>query len=127
MSVAVPPIKNEVPRVLYVRDGDEEYAVELGRGFTIRGYDENVRLHFGTLGNDDDYVDIYGVNPDDIAPDVPGMSLVQKLTLRFQEAARRGTDVDLRFCSGNEKYRRKEQDNLRADYPACVMGMKAGM
>lgn len=126
MSEVIPPVKNEVPRMLYLREGDEDYAVELGRGLTIKGHGDEARVRFGTMGNDDDYVDV-DVNPDDIAPDVPGMSLVQKLTLRFQEAARRGTDVDLRFCSGSERLRRKEQDNLRADYPACVMGMKVGM
>ncbi len=126
MSEIIPPVKNEVLRVLYIREGDEDYAVELGRGFTIRGNSDDARIQFGTMGNHDDYVDV-DVNSDEIAPDVPGMSLVQKLTLRFQEAARRGTDVDLRFCSGNEKYRRKEQDNLRADYPGCVMGMKVGV
>ncbi len=56
------------------------------------------------------------------APSDGDMSLVEKLTLRFEKAfaeAQRGETgvrVDLRFCSGNADTRRPEQDNLRPDY-----------
>ena len=126
MSEVINPKKEETLRVLYLREGSKEVAVGLGLGFMIYGDDNSARVSFCKYADKYEYVDV-DADPEGMMPDVPGMSLVQKLTMRFQEAARRGTDVDLRFCSGDKKLRRPEHDNLRADYPGCVMGMKVGV
>lgn len=104
--------------MMFIRENSNEIAADVDRGFYIeglRGAADQVRVSFGTYTDNYNYVDVYA-DPRKIAPFVEGMSLVEKLTLRFKEAARRQTDVDLRFCSGDEDMRRPEHDNLREDY-----------
>lgn len=57
------------------------------------------------------------VKPDEILPDVPGMTLLEKLTLRF-DLARRGETryADFRFCFGPESSRKAAYDNLQPGY-----------
>lgn len=118
MSLSAEAPKINPLRMLLIRENKDEHAVEVERGFYIqgiRGAHDQARISFGTPGNEHNYVDI-DVDPKTIPPFVDKMSLVEKLALRFKEAARRQTDVDLRFCSGYEDMRRPEHDNLRPDY-----------
>lgn len=115
------PERDEAPpslRMLFIREGDYESAVELRPGLRIRADAEgHVRLYVSTYADSYESYD-FEVDPDFVEPRDSDMSLAEKIALRFKEAARRGTDVDLRFCSGNEARRRPEHDNLRPEYGA---------
>lgn len=81
----------------------------------------------GRYGADHAYVSFSGkgatvkYDPASMLPAGP-LSLVEKLTLRFEEALARSyrgeTDVrvDLRFCTGQEESRNAKHDNLRPGY-----------
>ena len=114
--------KEPTLRMLFVREGDSETAVELRPGVQIRYSGGEVRVALSTYADKYDYYE-FTVDEDFLEPRGSDMSVVEKIALRFKEAARRGTDVDLRFCSGNEKLRRAEHDNLRADYGMKVKEM----
>lgn len=45
-----------------------------------------------------------------------GMDAVSSLAYRFHLARQGGGHVDLRFCTGEEKFRNPEHDNARPDY-----------
>ena len=112
-------------RMLFVREGEYEMAVELRPGLRIRYNDEshNMRVSVPTYADQYDHYD-FKVDPEFIEPRDADMSVVEKIALRFKEAARRSTDVDLRFCSGEDRLRRPEHDNLRPEYG---MKKKVGM
>lgn len=112
-------------RFLLVREGEREYALQItpGRGVTIEGEEDSVTIHVPLAHADDsNYFELDCEDVDDIAPQGKGLSFVEKISLRFSEAARRGTNVDLRFCSGEETLRKATQDNLRPDYGANRLG-----
>jgi hypothetical protein len=109
-------------RFLLIREGSHEYAIQMGRGVKIYGDEDTATVSVGTYADNYEYVELSVDDPKAVAPEGDAFSLVEKLTMRFTAAAERGTNVDLRFCSGDEQLRKPEQDNLRADYPAAKPG-----
>lgn len=109
--------KEPTLRMLFVREEEYEMAVELRPGLRIRYNDEsnNMRISVPTYGDQYDHYD-FKVDPEFIEPRGVDLTVVEKIALRFKEAARRGTDVDLRFCSGTDRLRRPEHDNLHPEY-----------
>lgn len=103
-------------RMLFIRQVAYEYAVEVRPGLRIQfnGKDE-VRVSVPTYADKYDSYE-FKVEPEILEPRGGDLTVVEKIALRFKEAARRGTDVDLRFCSGEERLRRPEHDNLRPEY-----------
>ena len=108
--------------MLVWRDKTTDYATILGRGFRMSSSGvDSVSIKVGTLERDYQYCEIKA-NPEDIEPKNSGLSLFDKVRLRFAAAAKNGTDVDLRFCTGEEATRKPEQDNLHANYGGLRIG-----
>lgn len=109
------------PMILY-RNAKSEYNVMAGRGmYMYASSPDEVRMRIGSYANNALEI-IVKVDPDKIEPQGAGLTLIDKIRMRFNAAARNGTDVDLRFCTGDEATRKPEQDNLRPDYGGIRVG-----
>ena len=120
------PTSGVQPMVLY-RVEEKNRAIMLGRGMTVSEHTNSktglpfLSISMGTMGK---YSDSFNVeaDPEKITPLHTDMSLFDKIMLRFNAAAKNGTNVDLRFCSGTEATRNPDHDNLRPGYGGLKIG-----
>jgi hypothetical protein len=114
-------------RMVLFRAGDTNRAIALGRGLNIAEYTDSqtnrpyLSVSVGTFGK---YSSDFNVqaDPAQMEPKNTDMGLFDKVMLRFRAAAKNNTDVDLRFCTGNEATRNPAQDNLRPGYGDWKIG-----
>jgi hypothetical protein len=109
------------PMVLY-RQGKTEYNVMAGRGmYMYSSTPGTVKVRVGSYANNACEINIE-IDPETITPHDAGLTLIDKVRMRFNMAAKNGTDVDLRFCTGEPVSRNPEHDNLRPGYGGMRVG-----
>ena len=101
------------PMVLY-RDGTTEYNVMMGRGmYMYSPKPEEVKIYVGSYANNSRNISV-SIDNALVEPKDSGLSLIDKIRLRFNQAAKTGGDIDLRFCTGQTASRKPEQDSFNA-------------